>query len=938
MIVLKPQSKSMLTPEELFHEKIYWLNQLSGELPETNLILDYVRPLRDEGNNKTLSFDLSQELSAAIFKFTQGSNLSIYLVLVSALKIVLHKYTGNHDIIVGSPLYKQASHSGLTKTVVPLRTLVTTQLTFREFLLHVKNTVVGAYSHPHYPLSELVRLLNLPQSQNRCPIFDIVVLWDRIHSTSDRETLNNDITVSGLVKGENIRLTIDYNGSLYREKTIKLMSQTYKNILGCIFEDIHIKLQDILFLKESDRHQLLKEFNNNSRTYPLDQTINQLFEQQVKRVSKSRAVVDNTRHLTYKYLNNKANQLAKLLRNLGIKAGEFVGILKDRDINFAIAILAIYKAGGAYVPIDSTYPPDRIKYMLSNSEVRVLLTDVSFLNNLADLSEQCSHLKSLICLDAKPDPRLRDKLAGISLYDPRDFEQLTTENLEAVNRGIDPAYMLYTSGSTGLPKGAIIRQDGAINHIYAQFEALGFTETFSFLQTAPASSDISVWQFLAPLLIGGTTVIADRETVFNPEKLFKVLKSEKIAIAELVPVVLTSLLNYISRLPTQQRGLPDLKWMMVTGESVSVELINQWLHLYPSIHVVNAYGPTEAADDITQLIVEKPLPANQRTVPIGKPLANLTLYILDSQMQLVPIGVPGEICVSGVGVGNGYWKDEEKTNLSFVSNPFPNPKKNNHDLLYKTGDLGRWLPDGTIEFLGRIGSQVKIRGFRIELGEIEAVLSQHPAVQEVVVVTQDDERGSQRLVAYTVANTEPAPTFSELGSFLKEKLPDYMIPYAFVFLTSLPITPSGKVDRNALPVPDNFRPDLDIAYVMPRNEVEQTIAQIWQDILGVEKVGIHDNFFELGGHSLLATQVISQMRKAFQVELPLRHLFEAPTVADQGFAIQQKQGEKNTQNLNPISKIERENAEQVLANLNQMSEQDVDSLLQEMLAEQEVNL
>jgi len=928
----------MLTPEELFHEKIYWLNQLSGELPETNLILDYVRPLRDEGNNKTLSFDLSQELSAAIFKFTQGSNLSIYLVLVSALKIVLHKYTGNHDIIVGSPLYKQASHSGLTKTVVPLRTLVTTQLTFREFLLHVKNTVVGAYSHPHYPLSELVRLLNLPQSQNRCPIFDIVVLWDRIHSTSDRETLNNDITVSGLVKGENIRLTIDYNGSLYREKTIKLMSQTYKNILGCIFEDIHIKLQDILFLKESDRHQLLKEFNNNSRTYPLDQTINQLFEQQVKRVSKSRAVVDNTRHLTYKYLNNKANQLAKLLRNLGIKAGEFVGILKDRDINFAIAILAIYKAGGAYVPIDSTYPPDRIKYMLSNSEVRVLLTDVSFLNNLADLSEQCSHLKSLICLDAKPDPRLRDKLAGISLYDPRDFEQLTTENLEAVNRGIDPAYMLYTSGSTGLPKGAIIRQDGAINHIYAQFEALGFTETFSFLQTAPASSDISVWQFLAPLLIGGTTVIADRETVFNPEKLFKVLKSEKIAIAELVPVVLTSLLNYISRLPTQQRGLPDLKWMMVTGESVSVELINQWLHLYPSIHVVNAYGPTEAADDITQLIVEKPLPANQRTVPIGKPLANLTLYILDSQMQLVPIGVPGEICVSGVGVGNGYWKDEEKTNLSFVSNPFPNPKKNNHDLLYKTGDLGRWLPDGTIEFLGRIGSQVKIRGFRIELGEIEAVLSQHPAVQEVVVVTQDDERGSQRLVAYTVANTEPAPTFSELGSFLKEKLPDYMIPYAFVFLTSLPITPSGKVDRNALPVPDNFRPDLDIAYVMPRNEVEQTIAQIWQDILGVEKVGIHDNFFELGGHSLLATQVISQMRKAFQVELPLRHLFEAPTVADQGFAIQQKQGEKNTQNLNPISKIERENAEQVLANLNQMSEQDVDSLLQEMLAEQEVNL
>ncbi|MEH1828478.1 MAG: non-ribosomal peptide synthetase [Nostoc sp.] len=609
-----------------------------------------------------------------------------------------------------------------------------------------------------------------------------------------------------------------------------------------------------------------------------------LFEKQVSQTPNNIAVFHEGTQLTYQELNQKANQLAELLRKLGVKRGEFVGIFKDRDINFLIAILAIYKAGGAYVPIDSTYPQNRIQYMLSNSEVRFVLTDYSLLNILQSLVEDCSKLSSIVCLDDMITEKAQfANQTGLKIYKKSDFAQLPNDNVEHINDACDPAYMLYTSGSTGLPKGAIVRHDGAINHIYAQFDELELTQEFCFLQSAPSSTDISVWQFLAPLLIGGKTVIVNIETVAIPDKLFEVLKSQKITTVELVPALFGGLLEYTSQLPSHERQLPDLKWMMVVGETVSVSWVNKWLHLYPEIKIVNAYGPTEAADDISQFIVNKPLPENQRTVPIGKPLANLNLYILDEEMQLLPIGVPGEICVSGIGVGDGYWKNEEKTNFSFVPNPFTDAKKrlpgNRRDLIYKTGDLGRWLTDGNIEFLGRIDNQVKIRGFRVELGEIETFLSQHQNVRENVVVVQQEEAGNLQLVAYVVAKKEPIPSISELRTFLKEKLPDYMLPSDFVMLESIPLSPSGKVDRKALPKTDNIRPKLETAYVLPQNDIERAVADIWREILGIQQIGIYDNFFELGGNSLLAIQVISRLRKVLQTDVALRSLFDEPTIA-----------------------------------------------------------
>ena len=899
-----------LTPisDNLLSQKIYWLNKLSGELPETTLIADYVRPVLDSGKEREVAFELSSELSEAIFKLAKKSDLSIYLILLATAKILLHKYTSNRDVIVGSPVYNPEKSDRLINRAVPLRSTVTPQVTFKEFLLQVKDTAIAAYSHQNYPFAELVRLLKLSETQSRCPIFDVAVLWENIHSASALAELGNDLTIALKVDGNRIVGKIEYSGLLFKEETIRRLTAHYVNLLENVTNNIHLKIADLTFLSKSEIRQLLETFNDNAREYPVERTIHELFESQVEKTPDRIAVVFEETQLTYRELNAKANQLARLLQSLGVKNRQLVGILQKRSPNFLIAILAILKAGGVYVPIDSTYPPARIRYMLSHSEVRILLTDASFLEIVASQIEYCPQLKYLACLDVKPEGAA-SSAAEVQIYDRRDFDKLPAANLETSNRGTDPAYAIYTSGSTGLPKAAMIRHGGALNHIYAQFEALGLTEEFTFLQSVPASSDISVWQFLAPVLIGGKTVIAGTETICNPEKLFEVIQKHKLTLVELVPTVVRGLTDYLSKFSPQQRALPDLKWMMVTGESVSVELANQWLRLYPSIGVVNAYGPTEAADDITQAIIQKPLPENQRSLSIGQPLANLNLYILDSQRKLVPIGVPGEICVSGFGVGEGYWKDEKNTQLSFVENPFPNTAKPlpgiDKDLMYKTGDLGRWLPDGTIEFLGRIDRQVKIRGFRIELGEIEAVLERHPAVRETAVIVREDNPGNKRLVAYIAAYKDSFSEFQsssladELCGDLKQKLPEYMVPSAFVLLEALPLLPNGKIDRRSLPAPEKS------AISAVRSPVEEMVAGIWSEVLGVEGIGSEDNFFELGGHSLLATQAIARLREAFKIELPLRVLFESPTVASLSDRISQISSSEQKLEAPPIDRAPR---------------------------------
>lgn len=911
--------------DNLFSHKIYWLNKLSGELSDAKIKTDYLPSREPSCQESSLKFELPISLSRKIIKFTKKSNFSIYLVLLACWKILLHKYTGNAELVVGSPSYYyfESSQGKKTPKIIPLRSLVDCELTFKSFLLEIEQTSIEAYIHQDFSLDEVSHLLKIEEQQDLSAIFNTIFLLENIH---DREIAvsNHCLTVSCAVNNDVIRGKIKYSEQLFQAKTIESIVETYLNIIDSVINNINIKVADIEFLNLLNKKQLLQEFNHNSQEFPLSETIDRLFTKQVRQTPNSIAVVNKETCLTYKQLNDRADRLAKLLANLGIRSGEFVGILKDRDINFLIGILAILKVGGVYVPIDSTYPQSRIQYMLDNSEAKFLLSDSTSLKKFSELLPACPHIRSIVCLDTldiKSEEQIFKNLEqvklttsigygeetspslSVTICDCRDFEQLTPVNLEADRTGKDPAYMLYTSGSTGSPKGAIVRHDGAINHIYAQFEALKLNSEFTFLQSAPASTDISVWQFIGPLLIGGKTVIVDLETVALAEKLFDALKTKRITVVELVPALFGQLLAYVSGLSKSDRELPDLQWMILSGESTSINWIDKWLSIYPDIKIANAYGPTEAADDITQYIIDRPLPENQRIVPIGKPLANLNLYIVDRDMKLVPIGVPGEICVSGIGVGNGYWNNEEKTKLSFVSNPFCSQlvSPQNHEVIYKTGDLGRWLRDGNIEFWGRIDNQVKIRGFRLELGEIEACLSQHPNVRENAVVLHQAGTDKVHLVAYVVWQTKAVADISELRNFLQGRLPDHMIPAAYVTLKSLPLAPSGKVDRKALPIPDWNESIIKHSYIAPCTHTEEILAHIWQEILNLEQVGIDDNFFELGGHSLLATQIVSQLRQSLEIELPLRCLFEFPTIRE----LAREVATKNSTEILPIEPVTR---------------------------------
>ena len=850
-------SNNILAPEELFFHKVYWSNQLAGELAETNCIPDYIRT----GNSikiDRLSFELPADLSNKIIQIARGSDLSVYLLLLASSVIFWHKYLDRDEIIVGSPSYKTANN------VIPLRFKLDRRLTFKEILDRVKNIAIASYSYQGYSFTDLVNQLEIPKQSNRCPIFDLVIALENIHSLNTLEAINNDITISFAVRNNQIEGRILYKSSLFKKQTVELFSKYYLNAIAVNINNVdNCPISDLDLITESDRTQILQEFNYNSREYPVTKTIEQLFEAQVNQTPDRIAVSYKNEHLTYQQLNQKANQLAKLLQRSKIQPGEFIAVVKARDINFLISILAILKVGGVYIPIDSSYPAARIKYMISDAKVKTILTDAASLESLNQLIVDCPEVENLVCLNGDEK---------INYFD----------NLNLARTGTDLAYIIYTSGSTGKPKGAMIRHGGAINHIYAQFEALNLTPDLTFLQSAPASSDISVWQFLAPILIGGKTVIIDTETVCDPPRLLQVIQQEKITLVELVPVVLKGLLEYVSNVTPEVRQLPCLQWMMVTGESVSVDLVNNWLKLYPTIPIVNAYGPTEASDDITQAIIDKPLPVNQRNVSIGKPLANLNLYILDSDLKVLPIGVPGEICVSGYGVGLGYWRNDEKTQASFIPNPFLDAAKPlpgvKTDLLYKTGDLGRWLHDGSIEYLGRIDNQVKIRGFRIELGEIEAVLNQHSLIESAVAKILEDA-GDKTLVAYVVPKNfslvNNSQLIQQLRQFLEARLPQQMIPSALMCLSALPLTPSGKIDRGALPeIEDTPR-----EFIPPQTVTEKTVAAIWQEVLKQKQISVDDDFFEMGGHSLLATQVISRLREQYQSEIPLRSLFEETTVA-----------------------------------------------------------
>ncbi|MBW4477607.1 MAG: amino acid adenylation domain-containing protein [Tolypothrix brevis GSE-NOS-MK-07-07A] len=849
--------RQWLQGQVLENQISYWLKQLENAPKVLELPTDYPRPAIQTYRGATYSFELSKELSASLNKLSQQQGSTLFMTLLASFQILLWRYTGQQDIVVGSPIANRnrAEIEGLigffVNTLV-LRTSLVGNPRFEELLKRVREVALGAYAHQDLPFELLVEQMQPQRSLSHAPLFQVMFVLQNAPMSglelpgltltqleSDSGSAQFDLTLYMTETESGLVGSFEYNTDLFAQSSIQRMVGHLQTLLEAIVANPQRRLSDLPLLTEFEQYQLLRDWNDTEIEYPQDQCIHELFEAQVDKTPDAVAVVFENQQLSYRELNQRANQLAHYLQKLGVKPEVLVGICVERSLSMIIGLLAIFKAGGGYVPLDPSYPIERIAFILEETQAPVLLTKTS----LVELIPQ--HQAEVVCLDS--DWHLFAQHSQENL-----FSELTTENL---------AYTIYTSGSTGKPKGVQIPHIALSNFLHSMKKVPGLTSEDTLLAVTTYSFDIAALELFLPIIVGARLVIGSREVVADGNQLSALLVDSKATVMQATPATWQLLLA------AGWDGNRQLK-ILCGGEALPGKLANQLLGLCDCVW--NMYGPTETTIWSAASQVE----TVNNTVPISSPIANTQLYILDKYHQLVPVGVIGELCIGGEGLARGYFHRPDLTAEKFIPNPFSDKPAR----LYRTGDLARYLANGDIEYIGRIDNQVKLRGFRIELGEIQTLISQHPEVRETVVVVHASEADSQRIVAYVVPKTEQAPTISELRGFLEAKLPSYMIPAAFVSLEALPLTPNGKVDRKALPIPDSIRPQLEVVYQPPQTEIEKTIADIWQNLLKLEDVGIHDNFFELGGHSLLLVQVHSNLRQIFKRDISVLDLFRYPTI------------------------------------------------------------
>ena len=848
----------------------YWKQKLDGASPVLDLPTDRPRPAMQTFKGAKIPLNLSKTLLEDLKSLSQQRGVTLFITLLAAFKVLLYRYTGQEDILVGSPVAGRNQSEaenliGFFINMLVLRTDLSGNPTFSDYLNRLRETVLEAYNYQEVPFEKLVETLKLNRDLSYSPIFQVMFALQNTPMPSlefsdltlsplpiDNGTAKFDLTLDLSETPDGIEGFIEYNTDLFDADTIDRMGGHFQTLLEGIIVKPDQCICDLPLLTKAERHQLLVEWNDTETDYPRDKCIHQLFEEQVERTPDAIALVFEGEQLSYCQLNQRANQLAHYLQKLGVKPEVRVGTCVERSLEMVIGLLGILKAGGSYVPFDPDYPKERLQFMIEDADVPVLLAQKHLLDRLAFNQAQ------VVVLDA----------------DWATIGQENTNNPEFVSSADNAAYVIYTSGSTGQPKGVINTHQGICNRLLWMQDTYQLKANDRILQKTPFSFDVSVWEFFWPLITGASLVVAKPGGHRDSAYLVKLITQQQITTVHFVPSML--------RIFLAEEDLATcscLRQVICSGEALSVELQESFFTQMNSTKLSNLYGPTEAAVDVT---FWECLPQYQgRSVPIGRPIANTQIYILDFSLQPVPIGVTGELHIGGVNLARGYHNLPDLTTEKFISNPF---KKSKSERLYKTGDLARYLPDGNIEYIGRSDHQIKMRGFRIELGEIEAVLNQHPSVGETIVAVSEDVCSDLRLVGYIVVNGQTSLTDRDLRSFLLGKLPEYMLPSAFVFLESLPLTSNGKVDRRSLPSPTL---DLKSSFVAPRHQVEEIVARIWSEVLKLDRVGIHDNFFELGGHSLLAMQVVSRLRKTFDVEFPLRSLFETPTVANLAVSIEQ---------------------------------------------------
>ena len=872
-----------LQKRDLTKAETFWRHRLKGYIAPVPLPPEvFPESITKEGGHQR-DLELSATATKALQTLARQQQLTLYTLLQSAWALLLSRYSGSNDVVFGvtvsgrpTELTGVESMIGLFINTLPARVTITPDAPLLSWLKNLQREQLETQQYEYSPLNRVQKWSDLP---GNVPLFESILVFENyvaedlggqsiggvsIVDSYAVERTNYPLTVT-IRPGAKLALRILYDEKRFSAATIDRILMHLRNLLESFAEKPDQLLSSINMLSAAEREQQLREWNNTHASFTKDLDYARLFEQQVARTPDNIAVVDEHEQLTYQELNRRANQLAHLLGQCGVGPESLVGICLERSAGMVVALLAVLKAGGAYVPLDPQYPSERLSFMLEDSGLRIIVTQ----QHLVDSIPQNDAF--IICIDS-------------------DLGAIASRSTTNPAVGIEPenlAYVIYTSGSTGKPKGVQISQRALSNFLHSMRTQPGIAGSDVLISVTTLSFDIAGLEIYLPLMTGACLVMASHETARDARLLAKLMDERNATMMQATPTTWRMLVD------SGWQGREKLK-MLCGGEALSGELAERLRNCTGELW--NMYGPTETT--IWSAIYK--VDQAGATVPIGHPIANTNIYILDKSLQLVPAGAIGEIYIGGDGLARGYLGRAETTAAAFIPDALSGTQGAQ---LYRTGDVGRYLSDGKIEYLGRADHQVKVRGFRIELGEIEAVLSRQETIKDVVVVVREDAPGDKRIVAYLVVNEtrEEGVLAAELRKLLKQKLPEYMIPSAFVELAALPLTPNGKVDRRALLAPDQSHRALNREYVAPRTQTEENVAVICSEILGLERVGVHDNFFDLGGHSLLAMQVVSRVRETFQVDVMLSELFENPTVAQLAEAIDQAKSDDPSTDTGIIS-------------------------------------
>jgi len=861
-----------LQDQDLGKAEAYWKHALRGfSVPTTMQVEKQVVATTSQMENQIQKYKLSAGTTAKLQELARQQQVTLNTVLQATWALLLSRYSGEEDVLFGATMSgRTANLNGIEEMVglfintLPVRAVVPEAQTFAEWVKDLHTQQFEALKFEHTPLVKLQEWSEVPHGMS---LFKTIFVYQNFPMSESEQMLGEaKITDSVFYErsnyplalevnpGTELQLLFSFDQQVYDAPIIERMAHHVMTMLESIAANPEQRVVEVPMLTGEERHQLLVEWNRTEADHPTDGTMHQLFEETVARTPDAIAVIHREQSLTYRELNERANRLAHHLIAQGVGPEVLVGLAVEPSFEMVTAILGVLKAGGAYVPLDPNYPQDRLAFMLEDSEVKLIVTLDTLRDRLPEVSAP------LVCLDS-------DGAVIGEQNAENPVTQVGADNL---------AYIIYTSGSTGKPKGVLITHRPVVNLMYAVTKTFELNPNDRVLQFASISFDITIEELFPTWHSGGAVVLKPELTLASTKDYSRWILDHGITLVNMPTAYWHEWVNDLSRNPD---WIPQtLRLVICGGEKASPATLAIWNEMTQGrIQLRNGYGPTETTVTTTvydpRMHVDKPDLLSR--MPIGRPIDNYTLYLVDAHMQLVPVGVAGEILVGGIGLARGYLKRPELTAEKFIANPFSDDPQ---DRLYRTGDLARYLPDGSVEFLGRVDHQVKIRGFRIELGEIEEVLTQQPAVDEAVVIVRE-EAGEKFLVAYLVGDSEQLADLTAIRAALSTQLPAFMVPSYYVVMDALPLTLNNKVDRKRLPAPDMSR-RLNENFVAPRTQEEETLAAIWADVLRLDQVGVQDNFFALGGHSLLATKVISRLFTEMGVELPLRALFEAPTIEE----------------------------------------------------------